>query len=995
MSGRPSIRARQVPTRSITDPDLPSVAASIRSIRSKRIRNLTRGILSAENEKSAKRTLESLRQEAGPADAAIAFAILQSAPDTHHVPPPPAFPENCQDVDRAQFYAAAPLEIELCAQGLNLARHSDKLIGAIRKVAKLNGAILEGDSDLAAKLFAQYDKEYGISFMVAQKAISVRHSGGATGDRRSVHSNVIAPFLSPRRQIIAVAFEDSIDDERDYVRVRRTFLNFVTKGQLEVSDAAIVADIFAPHRLEGAAPSQRVQAYGRWSALDCTAALYRLRRTFQLAGDADGIGLIDAVIPEDVAGAWAEAFPSIDVIRLLSCIGIEDQFYDRALFAHIPAWSEYHELFDHRLRIEVAMAERLDGRFPVVTQRAASIVEPRRQIDELLADGAPSLSLGEIDPASSGGFHRTIALVASQEAGTLQEPDGENLSALLDQTIDVASMFSREELARLLPRKRDDHLYEFLRTAVTNDQEESKVSNHALRRSLQQVVLSRFGGDIVKLLEHVDTERHHVSKHLYNLCSEAFLTELYDLFEEADQVTEAHANILEWWGDRANDEDARLRARSHRLTLRLRKVRGAIEETRIYVDPLRFIAWIDETYSGELRTLALQADAILADPDRSTNLKDRVKVAVQPRMKLLELLDRCYEEFCTNKLYGVTSFVGRRIRHGTLHGHLVLEMKPEIDKAIAEFRHVAPRFAAFLESWFAKFDAAVQIMAADRVHVRSKEKLRGLIVATIDEAEKSQAANRMVEEVAKSLAERPQLAMSAALIHEYCWLVFESDLNRTREAVEELRRDFVIKVDDNLVDRADIDRRVSERIRSINSALQQRFEVVRYWFTRPTNQSPSASIGLLFEAVRDEVGQRFPTFKPLIEVTGTSEVDLIGHRFHFFYDALFILVGNAAKHSRSDGTLKIHVASDFGDERYNYVTVSVTSELACERRDVDRKGIEAAMVAEIGDAMMKNKNSGIRKLREMVGDVEEIIGFDRRYEGDSVIFTIAMRYAKT
>jgi hypothetical protein len=952
--------------------------------------------LSAENEKSAKRAFERLRREAGPADAAIAFAILQGAPDTHPLPPPPPpFPETCQDVDRAPFYAAAPLEIELCAQGLRLARHSDKLIAAIHKVAELNEAILEGDADLAAMLFAQYGEEYGISFMVAQKAISVRHSGGATGDRRSVHSNVIAPFLSPRRQVIAVAFEDSIDGERDYIRVRRTFLNFVTKGQLETCDAAIIADLFAPHRLEGAAPSQRIQAYGRWSALDCTAALYRLRRTLQLADDADGIGLIDAVIPKGVASAWEQAFPTIDVMRLLSRIGIEDQFFDRALFAHIPAWSEYNELFDHRLGIEVAMAERLDGRFPVVMKQAASIVEPRRRIDEMLADGPPRLSLGEIDPASSGGFHRTIALVASLEAGTLQEPDGENLSALLDQTIDVASMFSREELARLLPRKRDDLLYEFLRTAVVNDQEESKVSYHALRRSLQQLVISRFGGDIVKLLEHVDTERHHVSRYLYNLCSEAFLTELYDLFEEADQVTEAHANILEWWGDRANDEDAQLRARSHRLTLRLRKVRGAIEETRIYVDPLRFIAWISETYSGELRTLALQADAILADPDRSTNLKDRVKVAVQPRMKLLALLDRCYEEFCTNKFYGVTSFIGRRIRHGTLHGHLVLEMKPEIEKAISEFRYIAPRFAVFLESWFAKFDAAVQTMAADRVHVRSKEKLRGLIVATIDEAEKSQAANRMIEEVAKSMAERPQLAMSAALIHEYCWLVFESDLNRTREAMEELRREFVINVDDNLVDKADIDRRVSERIRSINSALQQRFEIVRYWFTRPTNQSPSASIGLLFEAVRDEVGQRFPTFKPFIEVTGTSDVDLIGHRFHFFYDALFILVGNAAKHSRSDGTLKVHVASDFSDERYNYVTVSVTSELACERRELDRAAIEGAMVAEIGDAMMKNKNSGIRKLREMVSDVEEIIGFHRSYEGETVIFTIEMRYAKT
>lgn len=640
------------------------------------------------------------------------------------------------------------------------------------------------------------------------------------------------------------------------------------------------------------------------------------------------------------------------------------------------------------------MSERLNGRFPV-TSNARAIAEPRAHVDELLAHGPLRLSLGKIDPATSGGFQRTIALVASQEAGTLNAVDGERLSTLLDQTIDVASLLSRDELAQLLPRKREDDLYEFLRTAVANDQEESKVSNHALRRSLQQVVIARFDGDIVKLLEHVDTDRHHVSEHLYHLCTEAFLTELYDLFDETDQVTEAHANILEWWGDRANDEDAKLRARSSRLTLRLRKVRGAIEETRIYVDPLRFIAWIGETMTGELRTLSVQADLILEDGDRSINLKDRVRVAVQPRMKLLELLDRCYEEFCTNKLYGVTSFIGRRIRHGTLHGHLVLEFTPVIDAAIAEFAHSAPRFSAFLESWFARFDTAVQVMAADRIHVRSKEKPRGLIVGSLDEPEKVHTANRMVEEVAKSMAERPQLALSAALIHEYCWLLFEADLKRVREGVEELRRGFVINTDDHLVDRADVDRRISERIRSINSAMQQKFEIVRSWFTRPTNQSPSASIGLLFEAVLDEVRQRFPDFKPLIDIKGNSEVDLIGHRFHFVYDVLFILVGNAAKHARSDGALGIDIVADFDHEKYNYLSVSVSSDLARDRRDADLAGIEAAMVAEIGDAMMRNKNSGIRKLREMVSEVEEIIGFDRRYEGDSVIFTIDMRYAKT
>ncbi len=981
----------------IGDPNdaVPTFGTSLRLIRSQRVRNLLRGILGAETEKVAKRAVQRLRREASASDAAVAFAILQRFPEAHQLSLAKAFPFSRQEVDRAPFYSAAPLETELSEQAVRFTQEKERLVSAIEQIAAINRSILDNDQKAISTNFIKYKESFGISFLVAQKAVSLRHASIVTGDLRPLLGEIVAPFLVPRRQITAVAFEDSVDEERDYVHVRRTFLNFANRGQIDPFDAAVVGDMFGPSCVADSAPAQRVQAYGRWGVLDCLAAVYRIRRGFEIRGDLATVAMIDRYIPNTVRETWQAAFESVGVVpQLQACIGIKDQFFERRFFSHLPAWSEYPEILDYRLRVECAFSERLDGRFPVTAKNAGKIAAPCTNVEELFAAKALQFDITRIDPRSCGAFHRTIALVASCEVGDIGPMSGEQLSTLLDQTIDVAAMLSRDDLAKLLPRRSEDHLYEFLRTAVSNDQEESKISNHALRRSLQNVVLSRFEGDIVKLLEFVDTEHHHVSGHLYRLCTEAFLTELYDLYEEADHVTEAQASILEWWGAKANDEDAQLRARSQRLTLRLRKVRGAIEETRIYVDPLRFIAWIGETLTGELRTLSVQADLILDDMDRSINLKDRVRVAVQPRMKLLELLDRCYEEFCTNKLYGVTSFIGRRIRHGTLHGQLVLEIKPEIDSTIDEFRSISPNFSNFLSDWFADFDSTVQAMAADRIHVRSKEKARGLIVATLDEPEKAQTANRMVEEVAKSMIERPQLALSAVLIHEYCWFLFETDLKRTREAVEELRREFVINVDDHLIDRADVDRRVSERIRRINSSMQQKFEIVRSWFTRPSHQSPSASIGLLFEAVLDEVRLRFPDFKPEINVSGDSEVDLIGHRFHFFYDALFILVGNAAKHARSDGALGIEITSDFTGEKFNYVSVSVKSDFLPGARDRDIAKIDAAMAAQIGDAMMKNKNSGIKKLREMVGDVEEIIGFDRNYDGESVIFTIGMRYLK-
>jgi hypothetical protein len=968
--------------------------AFILEIKSKRTRNLVRGILSAKDESALKGTMERLRREISPDDATVVFRILRDSPLAEGLLQPHAFPQTIADVSRLPDFTAGPLQVEIAVQSERLQRESARLVEAIALVASINERIIAGDSDGVNFLFLKSTAEFGVSLIVAAKAISFRHMANGSGDKRKSHSDFLAPFTAPRRQVVVGSFEDSVDLDREYLQVRRSFLRFAATNRLNPSDAAIVVDNFSVLDLSRYDLAQRLQAFGRWGVLDTTAYLFRIRAIFLALGRSEDAALVDANLPTSVADAWEAAFDTIDVQALQTLIGDKDQFFERAFFAHMPAWSEYKTLLGYRLKVEEAIGTRLDGRFSVTKPDASRFADPCSTVDELLSRGPPAASLDRVLPQSSGAFHRTIALIASIETDTLAPMSGEQLNSLLDQTVDVAGMFSKAEIARFLPRKPSDALYEFLRTAVVNDAEEKEVSNHALRRALQTLVQQRFGSDIVQLLNYVDSERGHVSAHLYNLCSEAFLSELYDIYVEAEDVIEAQASILEWRGTTKNDKDATNRAKSHRLNLRLRKVRGAIDETRIYVDPLRFLQWMHDQYGGELRSLAPLAEEILADPDRSVNLNDAVRVAVQPRLRLLGLLDACYEEFCTNKIYGVTSFIGRRIRHGTLHGHLVLEFQPEVQSAIIEFDGRAPQFARFLENWLTQFDAAVKVMAADNIHVRSKERPKGLIIAKLDEAEKSTIASVMLEAIAISMKDRFQLSVTLGLVQEFCWLLFEVDLKRTRDAVAALRREFVIKVDQpQFADRPELARRVNEKIRAINSSLQLRFEQVGSWLTRPTNLSPSASVTLLFEAVLDEVRQRYPNFQPQLNITGKRDIDLLGHRFHFFYDALYILVDNAAKHGKPNGVLGVEIDSWNPDNKHIQVRVSVRSDFedpsnACAR-------IDDAMDAEVGDAMVSNYKSGIRKLRSLVEDVEEIVGFERNYDDASVVFTIDMRYVRS
>jgi hypothetical protein len=397
----------------------------------------------------------------------------------------------------------------------------------------------------------------------------------------------------------------------------------------------------------------------------------------------------------------------------------------------------------------------------------------------------------------------------------------------------------------------------------------------------------------------------------------------------------------------------------------------------------------------DLKALAMFAEDILSDEDRSTSLTDVVRTAVQPRGKLLRLLNRAYREFCTNRVHGAASFIARRIRHGTLHGHLSVDIAPTIEQVAAEFADSAPDFAAHLRDWMRKFDAAVLAFATDRMHVRSKEKPRGLIVGAIDDPEKSGVADAMVIRVATALRESMQVAMSLAVIIDDCWLLFEVDLRRSREAFERLRSDFVINVGQRFATgRTEIDARMSQSILELNGLVDQRFEAAKSWLTRPTNFSPSASVSLLVDAVVDEVAQRYD-LQPTIVIPEEADIDLIGHRFHFVYDALFVLVVNAAKYGRCGTRPRIEALRNEDDDRFIGLTIEITSMIEPARADSHFQRIEEEMTADVDDAMDIDEQSGLRKVRCIVAEVEEVIGFNWRRTRDAVVFTISMRYLRS
>ena len=94
-----------------------------------------------------------------------------------------------------------------------------------------------------------------------------------------------------------------------------------------------------------------------------------------------------------------------------------------------------------------------------------------------------------------------------------------------------------------------------------------------------------------------------------------------------------------------------------RLDQKLRKIRGEIDDNRIYVDPLRFGQWLLANQVGGI----LKPEQIeLKDIDEFKAFGD-FAFNRQPHVQMAILLQNAFSEFCGDKRYGIHSSLGRRI----------------------------------------------------------------------------------------------------------------------------------------------------------------------------------------------------------------------------------------------------------------------------------------------------------------------------------------------
>ncbi len=137
------------------------------------------------------------------------------------------------------------------------------------------------------------------------------------------------------------------------------------------------------------------------------------------------------------------------------------------------------------------------------------------------------------------------------------------------------------------------------------------------------------------------------------------------------------------------------------------------------------------------------------------------------------------------------------------------------------------------------------------------------------------------------------------------------------------------------------------------------------WFNKPSYASPSTDIYLLFRAVVSEIKESVSHFTPCIALDERSFL-ITGGTYYVIYDALYVLIHNAARHGKQNGRILFDVSNH---EDRNALKIKLCTELpSVAELHLAQGKIEKALGDADDNAHVVEGNSGIKKLKKMERD---------------------------
>jgi len=822
------------------------------------------------------------------------------------------------------------------------------------------GALHLFDRDLAENKFlidpAQFTahiSQFGWSHAILRRLVLAREAGDTESEE--IERLVWSAGLESN-SLVVTSLIHAYAAEQSYLTVKKSTLNLADRGVINRYSRALARLTFQPF-------AKDAQDLGSFLA------------------EVSKCSLLDAVILVNFNSHLCDLsqFPSIERIcrllvresnagRLIGAYDAADGEGEYLFFKRCGAWLEYslvrgyRVLLDHYYDVSGDMVERLHP-----------------GLQSVLDDWLASPNISSIASRERITRHSCEELAILEAAGNLtrsaifnywlQSSEGQ-IGLERDQLLTLMGM--TRDLAKTVPiaatrtasKLATDEEVRFILLLLLAKRSKNEKDSFQLCRLVERLCKRKFGGSLVELVKFYEMEHPDIAVYVYEVTTEDFLAKCSGLAPHLGDIPELRAKLHEWMARFSGNEFYIERARAVRIDHQLNRVRNEIDDHRIYVDPSRFSSWINDEVMADLNTALTVSGA------------NKKNAAVSCDESLLGALVRqCYSAFCSNPIFGIASYLGRRIRHGTFRGHLYSGVVNHFE-ALPKYASLR-RDSSFMvrwTKWKERYDSEISQIINDNLHVTSKHKPHGLLQPDVYSPQKLEIVAACVRTISASYTETKSTENLDQLITDYCWRLAEADLQTVISYLKS-RQSLLKNVDElaEMVVSADASTRrlATEFKREVVYVIDSKLRAMYGWFKRPSNISPKASLSLLYDAVVAEVKDTFPAFDPSTTSSDYDDIELIGGAYHVLYDSFYVVIFNAAKHGhpRRPVRRRFSISVEKGVKKLEIEIANSIRASDC-MEDV-KKIIHQRKNANHDDATLYENRSGIPKLMQLAHSRKE------------------------
>lgn len=910
----------------------------------KKTRNKVRAILGSDDPKAID-SLAQLRGTLGTAQSDALDDLLNGLRHEKAVRVSMPFPKTPPFLDVVKPHHDIPLDKRLDILNANVNVHKTRLLRVAAALQEIDVKYAEGKMRLCRNLIEDSIARDGWSHAILRRIVLIRENLPDGQEDGKIEE------LVQRANLNAVAVTSVVhaySRDQNILTIKRSILNIADRG--------------AVNRYSRMLSRLPVQPFAN-SREDLSAFLSEVEKC----------SLIDSIILAkfnshlfDIRGysaicdvAQSLGLPSL-FNKLVGTFDDKDKESEYTFFKQSSAWLEYEAVRNYRIL--------LDNYFNTSRDEVSDIHE---DLSHILLEWVGDAKLSDLVGVAQFTKHNHPALARLELSGSatrsaifnywLQKSEGQITFAKNDL---LKLMGLTQELARTVPIKptrtaaalTNDQLVRLILLLLLAKRSKNELDSFYLRKLLEEIAFREHEGSLVKLVSAYEKSHPYVAEYIYDIATEDFLAKLNKIAPHRADIPEIRASLHEWMAVFRNDEHFLQRARAVRIDHQLNRVRNEIDDYRIYVDPSRFSSWLEDEMMIDLNSALTSTGA------------GKKGVSVNCDETLLALiLTESYNTFCSNAVFGIASYIGRRIRHGTFHGHLYSSVINSIERN-SRFSSLfkTPQFAEKWEAWKSQYSKALEAIIRDRLHVHSKAKPLGLLQPEVYGPAKQEILSVAVKNISTNYIETTSVLGIDQTIIDYCWRLAESDLaivTKYLRAQQVPLKNLAYLEKEVLPASLPRDTRLAEAFqRELELLIDRKLAAMFGWFKRPTIVAPKASVSLLFDAIVAEVKDTIPDFVLQFDDPSGGEDELVGPVYHLVYDSLAVVVTNAAKHG--DRAQPAKCKSQISQGKNKRLSVEITSSICSSKdpRDVSEI-IEQRKMADFQDANLYQGKSGISKLR--------------------------------